>query len=151
MLSWVMPSVSVNGFDHLSLPCRRVKATRKFYESVLGFRVTARMPKWGMTELKTGNAAIVLVDLASRAGAWAKSHRGTGENMHHYCLRLKSFDEGALRTRLKRAKIAIEEEQHKRTPKGAEHAFYVRDPEGNCVELRGLLPKKRPPLRTRLA
>lgn len=146
-----MQTIPVTGFDHLSLTCRRVKATRKFYEDVLGFRVTAELPKWGMTELTAGKAAIVLVDAASKAGAWANSPKGEGENVHHYCLRLKSFDEAALRARLKHANITIEEEQHEHTPKGDEHAFYVRDPEGNYVELRGLMAKKAPTARAKRA
>ena len=137
----------VSGFDHLSLTCRRAKATQKFYENVLGFRVTTRLPQYGMTQLKAGKAEIVIVDAASKEGSWANSPRGLGENVHHYCLRLKSFDETGLRALLKSNGIAIEEEAHEHTPAGPERAFYVRDPEGNCVELRGLVGKKKPPRR----
>ena len=137
-----MPEVSVTGFDHLVLTCRKVRATRAFYEGILGFRVTSELPQWGMTELTAGNAVIVLVDAASKEGEWAVSPKGQGENMNHYCLRLKSFDEKGLRLLLKKANIEIEEEQREQTPKGAEHAFYVRDPEGNYVELRGLMLEK---------
>ncbi len=146
-----MQTIPVTGFDHLSLTCRRVKATQKFYVGVLGFRVSAELPQWGMTELIAGKAAIVLVDAASKEGSWALSPKGEGENVHHYCLRLKSFDEAALRVRFKNANIAIEEEQHEHTPGGDEHAFYVRDPEGNYVELRGLVQKKKPSRRTKRA
>jgi catechol 2,3-dioxygenase-like lactoylglutathione lyase family enzyme len=131
-----MPGVS--GFDHLSLTCRRAKATQRFYESVLGFRVSARMPQWGMTEISAGAATIVLVDAESSRGSWAKSARGEGENVHHFCLRLKEFDKARLRARLARHRVAIEEEQSETTSEGVEHAFYVRDPEGNLVELRGI-------------
>ncbi|MGQ0742550.1 MAG: VOC family protein [Alphaproteobacteria bacterium] len=133
----------VSGFDHLSLTCRHAAATRKFYASVLGFRVSARMPQWGMTEISAGDATIVLVDAESDRGSWAKSTRGAGENVHHFCLRLKSFDEIAFRTLLAKRGVAIEEEQREMTPKGMEHAFYVRDPEGNLVELRGVAARKR--------
>lgn len=133
--------VSVTGFDHLVLSCRKAKATRAFYENVLGFRVTSELPQWGMTELTAGNAVIVLVDAASKEGAWAVSSKGEGENMNHYCLRLKSFDEAGLRAMLAQNGIAIEEEQHEETEAGPEHAFYVRDPDGNYVELRGLMKK----------
>ena len=135
--------VSVTGFDHLVLTCRKARATRAFYEGLLGFRVTNELPQWGMTELTAGNAVIVLVDATSKEGEWAASPKGEGENMNHYCLRLKSFDEAGLRTLLARNGIAIEEEQHEHTSEGAEHAFYVRDPDGNYVELRGLVPQKR--------
>lgn len=135
--------LAISGFDHLSLACRRMKATQAFYEDVLGFRVSNDMAQWGMTELKAGNAFIVLVDTASKEGSWAISPRGEGENVHHFCLRLKTFDEKALRALLQRANVAIEEENSEETSEGPEHAFYVRDPEGNCVELRGMLPKKK--------
>lgn len=136
--------VAIAGFDHLSLTCRRAKATQKFYEDVLGFRVTTRLPQYGMTQMKAGKAEIVIVDAASKEGSWANSPRGNGENVHHYCLRLKSFDEASLRALLKNNAIEIEEEAHEHTPAGAERAFYVRDPEGNCIELRGLVGKMKP-------
>lgn len=139
--------IAITGFDHLSLTCRRAKATQTFYENVLGFRVTSRLPQYGMTQMKAGKAEIVIVDAAAKEGAWANSPRGKGENVHHYCLRLQSFDEASLRALLKQNAIAIEEEAHEHTPAGPEKAFYIRDPEGNCIELRGLSGKKKPPRR----
>jgi len=129
--------LSVTGFDHLSLTCRHIAATKRFYETVLGFRVSAEMPQWGMTEMRAGDAHIVLVDAQSKEGSWAASPQGRGENVHHFCLRLAQFDEGDLRRRLKDAKIEIEEE----SMEDEEGAFYVRDPEGNYVELRGVYAK----------
>ena len=132
-----MPGLSVTGFDHLSLTCRHVAATRRFYETLLGFEVASEMPQWSMTEMRAGNAHLVLVDTESKEGEWAISPQGRGENVHHFCLRLARFDEADLRRRLKDAKIEIEEEDL-----GAdEGAFYVRDPEGNYVELRGVYAK----------
>jgi catechol 2,3-dioxygenase-like lactoylglutathione lyase family enzyme len=125
--------LAVAGFDHLSLTCRRVAETRRFYETLLGFRVASEMPQWGMTELRAGAAHIVLVDAESKEGAWAVSPQGRGENVHHFCLRLTRFDEKELRKRMRDAKVAIEEEDLS----DDEGAFYVRDPEGNYVELRG--------------
>jgi catechol 2,3-dioxygenase-like lactoylglutathione lyase family enzyme len=127
-------ALSVSGFDHLSLTCRHVAETRRFYETVLGFTVSGEMPQWGMTEMRAGGAHIVLVDAESEEGAWAVSPQGRGENVHHFCLRLDWFDENDLRKRLKDAKLAIEEEDLG----DDEGAFYVRDPEGNYVELRGV-------------
>jgi catechol 2,3-dioxygenase-like lactoylglutathione lyase family enzyme len=128
-----MSSVRVSGFDHLSLTCRRVAETRRFYETLLGFTISNEMPQWGMTEMRAGDAHIVLVDAGSKQGAWAISPQGRGENVHHFCLRLTRFDEMDLRRRLKDAKVGIEEEDLGED----EGAFYVRDPEGNYVELRG--------------
>ena len=128
-----MARLPIFGFDHLSLICRRPAATLTFYTKVLGFRVAARMPHIGMTELVSGGAALVLINTVAKNGAWAVSERGPGENVHHCCLRLASFDEPRLRAALKKARIDIEEEQQD----DGEAAFYIRDPEGNCVELRG--------------
>ncbi|HEX3483675.1 MAG TPA: VOC family protein [Micropepsaceae bacterium] len=128
-----MRQLPISGFDHLSLTCRRPAATLRFYTKVLGFRVGTKMPQWGMTELYAGGASLVLVNTTIKKGAWALSPRGAGENVHHFCLRLSRFDDDALRLRLKSARVAIEEEHDE----GAERAVYIRDPEGNLVELRG--------------
>ena len=133
-----MPNLPITGFDHLSLVCKRHGATLHFYTSVLSFRMTMPTPpdtidKWAMMELRAGEAALVLIDTTHPNGAWALSPRGPGENIHHFCLRLALFDGAALRQRLRDAHIAIEEE----SDEGAERAFYIRDPEGNLVELRG--------------
>ena len=133
-----MASLAVTGFDHLSLTCRRVAETRRFYETLLGFAVAGEMPQWGMTEMRAGDAHIVLVDANSKEGAWAISPQGRGENVHHFCLRLTQFDEKDLRRRFKDAKIEIEEEDLG----DDEGALYVRDPEGNYVELRGVYAKR---------
>ncbi len=117
----------------MALACRNHAATLRFYTGLLGFKVTSKMPQWGMTAISAGDADLVLVNTASKKGAWARSPRGDGENVNHFCLRLSRFDEAGLRARLRKARIAIEEEHDE----GAEHAFYFRDPEGNLVELRG--------------
>ena len=133
-----MPTLPVTGFDHLSLLCKRHGETLRFYTRVLGFHVAAPAPpqtidKWAMTELRAGEATLVLIDTTHPDGAWALSPPGPGENMHHFCLRLALFDGAALRQILRDANIAIEEE----SDDGRERAFYIRDPEGNLVELRG--------------
>jgi catechol 2,3-dioxygenase-like lactoylglutathione lyase family enzyme len=68
--------LAVTGFDHLSLTCRRIADTRRFYETLLGFQVASEMPQWGMTEMRAGAAHIVLVNAKSKEGAWAASPRG---------------------------------------------------------------------------
>lgn len=129
-----MARPSISAIDHLSLTCRRHRATLGFYTGVLGFKISNRWPQWGMTEIAAGKAVLVLVNAASKKGAWANSPRGAGENVHHFAFRLDPFDEPGLRKTLKRARIAIEEEHDE----GRERAIYLRDPEGNLVELRGV-------------
>jgi catechol 2,3-dioxygenase-like lactoylglutathione lyase family enzyme len=130
-----MPPFALVGLDHVVLLVAGMDRAVGFYESVLGCSVERRLPKYGMTQLRAGASLIDLVDIASSEGAWARPEIGGGRNVDHVCLATGPWDEAAMRAHLAASGVAIEEEGIRYGAGGDSLSFYVRDPDGNLIEL----------------
>ena len=131
------PPYALEGVDHLLLVVDDMAAAETFYREVIGCTVDGAMPEYGMVELRAGSAQLVLVDASSPAGAWARPEAGAGHNMHHLCLATSAWDPDALRAHLAAHTVEIEEEDVHGGARGESLSFYVRDPSGNLIELKG--------------
>ena len=60
-----------------------------------------------------------------------------GRNVDHFCVQLASFDEAALRDHLTAHGIAPGDVGTRYGALGSGPSMYVRDPDGNTVELKG--------------
>jgi catechol 2,3-dioxygenase-like lactoylglutathione lyase family enzyme len=126
-------SIRVLGIDHLVLRTRDLAGLVRFYCDALGCTVERRRDELGLVHLRAGRSMIDLVDVAGPLGQLGAE----GKNLDHFALRIESFDADALRAHL----IA-----HGATPgavmenfgaEGTGPSLYVRDPDGNTVELKG--------------
>ena len=131
------PPFALEGLDHIVLPVDDLAAVRAFYRDVIGCTVEGGLPEFGMFELRAGAALIVLVDVAGEAGAWARPPVAGGRNMDHLCIATGHWDERAMRAHLAAHDVAIEEEDIHGGARGESLSFYVRDPAGNLIELKG--------------
>jgi len=96
------------------------------------------MGDYGLVQLRAGAALIDLVTIdgpLGRAGGAAPG--ATGRNVDHFCLRIEPFDVAALRAHLVRHGVAVEEVATRYGADGYGPSIYLRDPEGNTVELKG--------------
>jgi catechol 2,3-dioxygenase-like lactoylglutathione lyase family enzyme len=131
-------SIRVLGIDHLVLRTRDLAGLVRFYCDALGCTVERRRDELGLVHLRAGRSMIDLVDVAGPLGKMGGAPPGAeGKNLDHFALRIDSFDADALRAHL----IA-----HGATPgavmenfgaEGTGPSLYVRDPDGNTVELKG--------------
>jgi catechol 2,3-dioxygenase-like lactoylglutathione lyase family enzyme len=134
-----MPPFTVQRIDHLVLRVADSARAERFYREVLGCRVARRREDLGLVHLAAGASMIDLVALdgpLGRRGAAAPAE--DGRNLDHLCLRVDPFDEDALRAHL--AVHGVEPLAPVAINFGAEGegpSLYVRDPEGNVVELKG--------------
>ncbi len=129
------PTFTITGIDHILLHVSGMTESLEFYENVLGCTVEARIPTYGMAELRAGASHVDLVDIASSEGAWAKAPVAGGSNIDHFALALGSNDANALRRHLAAHSVAIVEEREEDGPQGKSLSLYVRDPSGNTIEL----------------
>ena len=127
----------LEGLDHVVLLVGDMEAARAFYCSVLGCTVERTLPEYGMLQLRAGAALIDLVDVASEEGAWGRPPVAGGRNMDHVCLATGPWDEAALRAHLADHGVAIVEEGRRYGARGEGLSFYVRDPSGNTIEIKG--------------
>jgi len=131
------PPYALEGIDHVVLLVDDMAEARRFYCEVIGCSVENALPQYGMLQLRAGAALIDLVDIACEEGAWARPPAAGGRNMDHVCLATGPWDEAALRAHLAEQGVEIVEEGIRTGARGDGLSFYVRDPSGNTLELKG--------------
>jgi glyoxylase I family protein len=131
------PPFLLEGIDHVVLLVDGMVEAQAFYCEVIGCTVENALPQYGMLQLRAGGALIDLVDIAAEEGAWARPEAAGGRNLDHVCLATGPWDEAALRAHLAAHDVAIVEEGIRFGARGDGLSFYVKDPSGNTIELKG--------------
>jgi catechol 2,3-dioxygenase-like lactoylglutathione lyase family enzyme len=130
--------IRIAGFDHIVLRVRDKVAMLGFYEGVLGLAVDRDRPELGLTHIRAGAQMIDLVTLDGPLGRSGGAGPGAeGRNLDHLALQVRPFDEAAIRAHLAAHGVAVVEEGPRYGADGDGFSLYVRDPEGNTVELKG--------------
>jgi catechol 2,3-dioxygenase-like lactoylglutathione lyase family enzyme len=133
-----MNPIAVNGFDHIVLRIRDKDRMIAFYRDVLGLAVDRDRPELGLTHIRAGSQMIDLVTVDGRLGRMGGAAPGAeGRNLDHFALQVRPFDEAAIRAHLARHGAEVVEEGQRYGADGEGFSLYVRDPEGNVVELKG--------------
>jgi glyoxylase I family protein len=60
-----------------------------------------------------------------------------GRNVDHVCVALAPFDEDKMRAHMMKHEVVIEREAFHGSARGLGSSFYIRDPFGNKLELKG--------------
>ncbi len=131
------PPFALEGLDHVVLLVDGMATAERFYREVVGCTVENALPEYGMLQLRAGAALIDLVDIGAAEGAWAKPPATGGRNMDHVCIATGPWDEAAMRAHLAAHDVEIIEEGIRGGARGEGLSFYVRDPSGNVLELKG--------------
>jgi len=130
--------IQVAGFDHIVLRVRDKVAMLDFYHGVLGLAVDRDRPELGLTHVRAGRQMIDLVTLDGPLGKHGGAGPGLeGRNLDHFALQVRPFDEAAIRAHLSAHGVSVIEEGPRYGADGDGFSLYLRDPEGNTVELKG--------------
>lgn len=133
-----MNPIVVTGFDHIVLRIRDKERMLAFYVDVLGLSIDRDRPDLGLTHLRAGPQMIDLVTLDGPLGKIGGAAPGPeGRNLDHFALQVRPFDEFAIRGHLAAHDVEVVEEGSRYGADGDGFSLYVRDPEGNLVELKG--------------
>jgi len=125
---------SIVGIDHVVLRAVDPAALERFYLDVLGLGFEKR--QGNLAQLRAGQALIDIVP-ADEAGPARGTSRSGGANLDHLCLRVEPFDAGAIAKHLAGQGVACDAEASRYGAEGIGPSIYLRDPEGNGVELKG--------------
>lgn len=126
------------GIDHVVIRARDLEAMIAFYCEVIGCSIERRRDDIGLIQLRAGDALIDLIPLDGMLGAKGGAGPGLeGRNMDHLCLRIADFSITAVRAHLKSHGIEPGEEGLRYGSTGEALSIYLRDPDGNDLELRG--------------
>ncbi len=123
--------------DHIVLRVADLSKSLAFYCEGLGASLEKVQDDIGLWQLRVGTSLIDLVPLAGTLGA--RGGRGPGQegrNLDHFALSIAPFDRDKIHAHLTRHGIAIVEEGARYGANGVGPAIYLRDPDGNIVELK---------------
>jgi len=133
-----MSAIEIQGIDHVVLRVRDLDAALRFYCEALGLAVERRVDALGLVQLRAGSGLIDLVPVDSplgRAGGGAPDAQA--RNVDHIALALAGFDEPRLRAHLAAHGVEPGEVATRYGAQGNGPSMYLRDPDGNTVELKG--------------
>lgn len=130
--------LEIAAIDHIVLRTSKLEQMLDFYCNVLGSTVERTFPpEVGLTQLRAGNALIDLVTVDSELGRkGGGAPKASGNNMDHFCLQLKPISEADIQTHLASFNITEIDFEERYGAQGFARSVYIRDPEGNTVELR---------------
>jgi catechol 2,3-dioxygenase-like lactoylglutathione lyase family enzyme len=129
---------ALTGLDHVVFRVVDLDRMLGFYCGVLGCTVEREQAELGLVQLRAGTSLIDLVTVDGTLGRRGGPAPGPdGHNVEHVCLGVRPFDEAALTAHLARHGVAIVESGPRYGAEGEGPSIYVRDPEGNVIELKG--------------
>jgi catechol-2,3-dioxygenase len=129
--------LQILGIDHIVLRTTQLDEMLQFYCDVLGCSVERSLAEIGLIQLRAGMSLIDLVPVDSELGRLGgKPPSQDGRNLEHFCLSLKAIDEAQLSQYLSEHQIEHEALVERYGAVGFSKSVYVKDPEGNVVELK---------------
>lgn len=133
-----MSAIEIRAIDHVVVRVSDIEASLRFYRDALGCGVERASEALGLYQLRAGTSLIDLVPVTGPLGKLGGAAPGAeGRNVDHVALALGSFDEAALRAHLERHGIEPGDVAERYGAGGMGPSMYVRDPDGNVVELKG--------------
>jgi len=129
--------IEIRGIDHVVVRATDLERSLRFYCDVLGCDEERRIEPVGLVQLRAGASLIDLVDVNAPLGKAGGPPPGPGRNVDHFAVRLARFDEAALRAHLERFGVEPGEVGERYGAEGNGPSMYIRDPDGNVVELKG--------------
>jgi glyoxylase I family protein len=131
-------AIAIRGLDHVVLRVSDLAASLHFYCEVLGCREERRIDALGLVQLRAGSSLIDLVDVSAPLGRAGGPPAGEqARNMDHFAVELERFDADAVCSELAAKGVAPGEVATRYGARGNGPSLYVRDPDGNTVELKG--------------
>jgi catechol 2,3-dioxygenase-like lactoylglutathione lyase family enzyme len=132
------PPFTALGLDHVVLRVRDLARALAFYTEVLDGTVERRLDALGLVQVRLGRSLVDLVPVDGPLGKLGGDPPGaSARNLDHFCLRIEPFDEGEIRRHLAAHALEGSEAGIRYGADGNGPSIYVRDPDGNTVELKG--------------
>jgi catechol 2,3-dioxygenase-like lactoylglutathione lyase family enzyme len=130
--------INITHIDHVVIRVNDLENMIAFYRDVLGCKLERGPGDGRLPQLRAGLSLIDLVDANGpfgRNGGAAPDHNAP--NMDHLCLQLSAWDSDAIQEHLKENNVKFGEISVRYGALGNGPSLYLRDPEGNTIELKG--------------
>jgi catechol 2,3-dioxygenase-like lactoylglutathione lyase family enzyme len=130
--------IHLREIDHLVLRVLDLEKMLGFYCDALGCTVERREDDIGLVQLRAGRSLLDVVSVTGRLGKAGGAAPGReARNLDHFCFRVEPFHEMSIRTHLAAHNIEAGPTETRNGAEGEGPSFYITDPEGNVVELKG--------------
>ena len=130
--------INIRLIDHVVIRVQNLVRMIDFYCDVLGCRLERGPGKNGLAQLRAGDSLIDLVDAAGPPGRQGNGRpHHEGGNMDHVCLQVQPWDADAISNHLKKHDVEVGDVVTRYGALGSGPSLYIKDPEGNGVELKG--------------
>lgn len=130
--------LKVREIDHVVIRARDAARLVGFYRDVLGCAVEREQDAIGLVQLRAGRSLIDIIGVDGTLGRKGGAAPGSeGHNMDHLCVRVEPFDLDEIRAHLAAHGVGIDDSGRRYGAEGEGFSLYIRDPEGNVVELKG--------------
>jgi trans-2,3-dihydro-3-hydroxyanthranilate isomerase len=130
-----MAEIEITGIDHVVVRVADRERALAFYRDALGLRIEREQPELGLVQIRAGRS---LIDLVPADVAEARM-----PNVDHFALEVRGFDERALRAHFESRQVPIAESGLRYGATGEGPSLYVRDPDGNKIELKAVVEGER--------
>ena len=131
------PPFTLVGLDHVVYLVDDMALATSWYTAVLGCVPGYSYPALGMEQLWCGASLIVLWDVTHPGATSAIPPVQGGRNVDHLCIATSPIDPPAMRAHLAAHGVTLEREATHGGARGVGHSFYIRDPFGNLLEVKG--------------
>ena len=125
------------GIDHIVFLVDDMEKALGFYQTVLGCVPGYSYPAMGMEQVWAGGALIVLWDTTHPGAQAAVPPVNGGRNVDHVCIATSPFNPDAMRDHLRAHDVVIDREATHGGARGVGASFYIFDPFGNKLEIKG--------------
>lgn len=133
-----MSAIEIRRIDHVVLRVHDIAASKRFYCDALGCTVERESEALGLHQLRAGSSLIDLVPVTGPLGRQGGAGPGAeGRNLDHVALSLAAFDSDAIGAQLQAHGIEPGDVCDRYGAEGMGPSMYIRDPDGNVVELKG--------------
>jgi catechol 2,3-dioxygenase-like lactoylglutathione lyase family enzyme len=134
-------AIEIRGLDHVVVRVADLERSLRFYRDALGMREERRLDQLGLVQLRAGAHLVDLVPVDSPLGRLGGAAPAAGgRNVDHFALQLARFDAAAIRAQLEQHGVEPGDVAERYGALGMGPSMYVRDPDGNVVELKGAHP-----------
>jgi catechol 2,3-dioxygenase-like lactoylglutathione lyase family enzyme len=129
--------INITHIDHVVIRARDLPGMVDFYREVLGCRLERGPGELGLAQLRAGQSLIDLLDVTSTLGKQGGAPPDHGApNMDHLCLQVLPWNTDAIQAHLRRHRVDFDDPAPRYGSSGMGLSIYLRDPEGNTVELK---------------
>lgn len=118
---------AINCIDHIVLKTNCIDKMIEFYCDILGCHIERKQQR--LTQIRAG---VNLIDLVEVDNPIDKNN----QNLEHFCLCIRPFEFESLKSYFTQHNIQINRYGERYGAKGLGYSFYIKDPEGNEIELR---------------